>query len=62
MLARLGEVLYGIGVVVSVLTLILAVYLWHAPGYGGQVVAVFVVGAGLVWLAGRAARFVLAGR
>jgi hypothetical protein len=58
MLARLGSVLYWLGCIVAAVFIAEAQY--RKDGYG--TVIGFAVGALIVWLIGRAFRYVLAGR
>jgi hypothetical protein len=66
MLARLGDVLYWLGCILAGLTVAAGAFLWFAEGHarkdGIAVVAGFLVFALILWLIGRACRYVLAGR
>jgi hypothetical protein len=64
-LARLGNVLYWTAAALSVLIVVVGIpaALNEAPPKARwSVIAVFFAIAGAVWLAGRACRYVLAGR
>lgn len=63
MLERLGHALYWAGCAVTAVLIIVGLIAASSGGQGsGAVLAVFVAGAVLAWLAGRACRYVLAGR
>ena len=65
MLARLGNVLYWLGCIVAALLVIGGFALWFSEGRyrpdGYNVLIGFGVVAFVVWLIGRACRYVLAG-
>jgi hypothetical protein len=64
MLARLGDVLYWAGCLLGILLVVAAVALYNV-GTGGDKVVIppILIGfAVVVWLIGRACRYVLAGR
>jgi hypothetical protein len=61
MVERLGHVLYWAGCVLAILIIVIGVYLsWYERDAWEMRVITFVVAA-LVWLIGRACRYVLAG-
>lgn len=60
MLARLGNVLYWKAAALSVLIVVVGIP--APPKARWHLIAVFFVIAGVVWLLGRACRYVLAGR
>ena len=65
MLARLGNVLYWTAAALSVLIVVVGIPAGlneAPPNARWSLIAVFFVIAGVVWLLGRACRYVLAGR
>ena len=62
MAARLGNVLYWLACVGAVLALVLAVVVAVNPGANAQLwIGVYTAAAVVIWLVGRAVRYVLAG-
>jgi hypothetical protein len=65
MLQRLGKVLYRLACIAAGLTVVIAVLLYATEGYakkdGPGLTIVFLVIAFVIWLAGLALRYVLAG-
>jgi hypothetical protein len=66
MLARLGDVLYWLGGILAALTIAIGVRYWIDRGSqrpeGNFVLIGFFIAAGLIWLIGRACRYVLSGK
>jgi hypothetical protein len=64
MAARFGEVLYWLGVIIAALLAALAAvgFIWGTGTTEPFAEIVALIMAGIVWLIGRACRYVLAGR
>lgn len=63
MAERLGIVLYWTGVIITGLLVVLAAFIFNEPGRDSWILALVFAGAGVVvWLIGRACKYVLAGR
>ena len=63
MAERLGIVLYWTGVIIAGLLVVLAVFFLNESGRDSWILALISAGAGvIVWLIGRACKYVLAGQ
>lgn len=68
MLARLGNVIYWLGIGLAGLWMALAIFLERTAGTGsppmstGEALAIVCIPAAGLWLIGRAAKYVLAGQ
>jgi hypothetical protein len=62
MLARLVDVIYWGGCVLAALWLVYCLLIMSDDGYSMQILLIALVGSALIWLVGRAIRYVLAGK